>query len=1103
MITQNTFTEGMIKDLNPLTTPKTALTDALNATVITYNGDEFVLQNDMGNAKVERAKLPPGFIPLGMKEYGGIIYVVSYNPETGDREIGSFPSPERDFNTTDFEELDPVNFKTSQFIVPTNDLSVIENTIAVGKLFEPELFVLHPGDKYVVTYTIHDPTSESPADEIDHEDKVGNFISSDEEARKLFRLKFYKITEDNNLAELEDGSIKVISKDADIENEYVFFKENSSSTLALGMKLEELDYFDANVVNTSSRISATKQVAVEAIGFSDSMQDFKGIRLDVVEPTRETFFIDKKGITRKVSAIIGDLPANSKFKGSIIPYSEYNLFPKLKKEFDIDLGVYETFDDVNNTYRFLYTEGVGNNGGYLTVDFDFRFEGEKGEGIDIYMEFYDLQEDYSIIQKIDNSTFYGNMKLQVELEAKNATPYRSGAATNPALLMKNPDTSFLKSILSSTNTIRTDGKLKRDYFYIVRISGVDRILNEEQSGFTYKHYDIYKGIYTHDMFNNEYNNSPDIKDFNTLDFKKDVVKYTPTIVTVSTSPEVETAIDDSKYKTGENYYRIIKAGEIDNIPANKKYIGGYNIKKTRSDSIRFNLTGYDNYFGDFKTDLIKLQSPITLADGTYTSLIDEGFKPIEKPYDRSFNDINAVPDFVASWVINKVSDKEFNLLADITTSRKVIANLRKQEDVILRGTQIIKPTHLLKFGGMFQTPGVTVPHQSWDYGDARSVIHWQQRDNERSPLVYVKDNGQRVVYANSLIDEGGNRGLDLASVIEQNESVKWSAWIASTADSSTFDQSPINGSYSFDAATANNNSRAKFPMPQGPNSWKANFLIIRTDDGDAQYRYRLALSDTTIDKAHKIEDIIAFYDNLGVVSKYSGTGDIYAVSDTETIISAISTGVLTTTVEFPSLPFKSVMSLENEGKTYLSRFFFKAQSKTVDFKTSVINDYIASKQLPGTLASKIKDGFIPYITQEVISEENVKVPDLTINGLLDGKINQIIAQLVGDKDKWQDDKIVFDNDGGYNHGDVVYLKPDNRFNSPSWLKNSFKAEGTIGNPELGVFPDPNGIYLTFQDTSTRKWLRRKDSGSKSATDKWSIQFKEWISDTHNFNYARG
>jgi len=48
----NTFGEGIIMDLNPLTTPNNVLTSALNATMITYNGNEFVLQNDMGKLPI-------------------------------------------------------------------------------------------------------------------------------------------------------------------------------------------------------------------------------------------------------------------------------------------------------------------------------------------------------------------------------------------------------------------------------------------------------------------------------------------------------------------------------------------------------------------------------------------------------------------------------------------------------------------------------------------------------------------------------------------------------------------------------------------------------------------------------------------------------------------------------------------------------------------------------------------------------------------------------------------------------------------------------------------------------------------------------------------
>ncbi len=96
--TANTFSDGLIMDLNPLSMSNTALTNCLNGTYLTYNGNENMLQNDMGNCRVETAMLPAGYIPLGSTSFGGIIYIVSYNPIDGKYQIGSFPSPERNLS---------------------------------------------------------------------------------------------------------------------------------------------------------------------------------------------------------------------------------------------------------------------------------------------------------------------------------------------------------------------------------------------------------------------------------------------------------------------------------------------------------------------------------------------------------------------------------------------------------------------------------------------------------------------------------------------------------------------------------------------------------------------------------------------------------------------------------------------------------------------------------------------------------------------------------------------------------------------------------------------------------------------------------------------
>ena len=131
----NTFQQGLNYDLNPITTPNNVLTDCVNGTFVTFNGDELALQNDAGNTRIvsqirdndgdpaemwegiytysigsivwmpedpytyyikttdedtipttlvgwdkyiqKYIKLSDGFFPIGMKEYGGILYIVS------------------------------------------------------------------------------------------------------------------------------------------------------------------------------------------------------------------------------------------------------------------------------------------------------------------------------------------------------------------------------------------------------------------------------------------------------------------------------------------------------------------------------------------------------------------------------------------------------------------------------------------------------------------------------------------------------------------------------------------------------------------------------------------------------------------------------------------------------------------------------------------------------------------------------------------------------------------------------------------------------------------------------------------------------------------
>ena len=152
-VSKSTFSGGLVMDLAPDTTPNTVLTSALNATLVTFNGNEMQLQNDMGNGRVETARLPEGYIPVGTCEFGDIIYIVSYNPLTNKSQIGCFPSPERNISSEevgsagqtlssdDFQELKKDKSGNN---VPTGKLK----TNSVKKIIYNNK--LNPGDKFII-----------------------------------------------------------------------------------------------------------------------------------------------------------------------------------------------------------------------------------------------------------------------------------------------------------------------------------------------------------------------------------------------------------------------------------------------------------------------------------------------------------------------------------------------------------------------------------------------------------------------------------------------------------------------------------------------------------------------------------------------------------------------------------------------------------------------------------------------------------------------------------------------------------------------------------------------------------------------------------------
>lgn len=160
----NTFTKGVIMDFNPIITPKSVLTDCLNGTIITYDGNEQQLQNDKGNVALKGSKLPEGYLPVGTSSYGDVLYIVSYNPITKRTQIGTFPSPLNMASTSDNENKDLSSILTqaianaeSQIILETESLA---NYQKLEVFYNEGKLIINPGDEYNIDIDeagVHNP----------------------------------------------------------------------------------------------------------------------------------------------------------------------------------------------------------------------------------------------------------------------------------------------------------------------------------------------------------------------------------------------------------------------------------------------------------------------------------------------------------------------------------------------------------------------------------------------------------------------------------------------------------------------------------------------------------------------------------------------------------------------------------------------------------------------------------------------------------------------------------------------------------------------------------------------------------------------------------
>ena len=276
MTAKNTFGDGLLMDFAPDNTQATCLTHALNATLLTMNGNELSLQNDMGNGRVETAYLPEGYIPVGTCEFGDIIYIVSYNPITNKSQIGCFPSPERNISSKELSgikttfNLEEEFLKQNKFGFKETISNSIKKVIYDNKLNPGDKFIVHSGDIHDNISRISDYGNKShiigafPKQfkinvvAIEDSGKI-NYLNSD--------LKWYDDFYINQESTSNSNKPDIDSYRNILSSGYSVFQSKVSGKLAILIELERIQTFNSTYEVLKSSAKQTDPIEPTDINF--------------------------------------------------------------------------------------------------------------------------------------------------------------------------------------------------------------------------------------------------------------------------------------------------------------------------------------------------------------------------------------------------------------------------------------------------------------------------------------------------------------------------------------------------------------------------------------------------------------------------------------------------------------------------------------------------------------------------------------------------------------------------------------------------------------------------------------------------------------------
>lgn len=400
-ITTNTFGEGLIMDFAPDNTPNTSLSNALNATLLTYNGNEMSLQNDMGNGRVESAYLPEGYIPVGVCEFGDIIYIASYNPLINKSQIGCFPSPERNISNKEISDLN-TTFSSDELakdgtIVNSNIKKIIFGNKNIG-----------PGDKFIISWGDAG---------INNIDRISNFGNSDMNLKenenywpKLVKVHIVSIEDSGKITYLDndvhwydnEGEIKNNNEDTNPkhrEGKFIISQETFLQDDGVTKDLHNLDEY---------RHALQCQYSV----FQQKVSGKLGILLEL--ESINNFNCGHKIFRRKYKIKEGEKEKEEEVFDIYFSASwdtdNYNINPS---------GIIITKSTLKNM-SLVTSEGSGDNINYLLVP---KNKERKRDRMIEFTRLYKLEEPGKTYEEFKNNSYYTKVKNYLSFHVPGSIEY--------------------------------------------------------------------------------------------------------------------------------------------------------------------------------------------------------------------------------------------------------------------------------------------------------------------------------------------------------------------------------------------------------------------------------------------------------------------------------------------------------------------------------------------------------------------------------------------------------------------------------------------------------------------------------------------------------